>query len=94
MLPDFDEKFAWCKTDTHIFFCGHFHSKQRVSKDEAGVEVIYCGTEMSGDAWHEDCGYIGAQRRIECYTYNKNGDYEVAGIQSKNLKLEWEARND
>ena len=93
MLPDFDEKFAWCKTDTHIFFCGHFHSKQRVSKDEAGVEVIYCGTEMSGDAWHEDCGYIGAQRRIECYTYNKNGDYEVAGIQSKNLKLDWEARN-
>lgn len=94
MLPDFDEKFGWCKTDTHVFFCGHFHSKQRVSKDEAGVEVIYCGTEMSGDAWHEDCGYVGAQRRIECYTYNKNGDYKVEGIQSKNLKTEWEARSN
>lgn len=93
-LPDFDEKFAWDKTNVHVFFCGHFHSKQRVSKDEAGVEVIYCGTEMTGDAWHEDCGYVGAQRRIECYTYNKNGDYNVDGIQSKNLKLEWEARQN
>ena len=82
-LPDFPEKFAWDKTFIHVFFCGHFHSKQVKSKDDAGVEVIYCGTEMSGDAWHEDCGYIGAQRRIECYTYTKQGDYFVDAIQSR-----------
>lgn len=52
---------------------------------------IYCGTEMSGDAWHEDCGYIGAQRRIEFYTYTKSGDYDVCAIQSRNLKLDWDA---
>lgn len=92
MLPDFDEKFAWDKTFVHTYFCGHFHSKQRTSKDEAGVEVIYCGTEMTGDAWHEACGYIGAQRRVEAYTYTKDGDYDVKGIQTRNLKADWEAR--
>lgn len=90
-LPDFEEKFAWDKTFVHVFFCGHFHSKQVKSRDDAGVEVIYCGTEMSGDAWHEDCGYIGAQRRIEFYTYTKSGDYDVCAIQSRNLKLDWDA---
>lgn len=91
MLPDFEEKYAWDKTFVHVFFCGHFHSKQVLSQDDAGVEVIYCGTEMTGDAWHESCGYVGAQRRIECYTYTKDGDYGVEAIQSRNLKLDWEA---
>ena len=91
-LPDFEEKFAWDKTFVHVYFCGHFHSKQRISKDEAGVEVIYCGTEMTGDAWHEECGYIGAQRRVEMYTYTKDGNAKIDSIQSRNLKYRWDNR--
>ncbi len=85
-LPDFEEKFAWSKTATHVFFCGHWHSKQKLVIDESGVEVIYLPTEMTGDAWHTACGYIGAQRRIELYVYAKDGSYSVYGDSSKNIK--------
>ena len=92
ILPDFPEKFAWSKTRYHVFFCGHFHSKQKIVKDESGVEVIYLGTEMTGDAWHKNCGYIGAQQRIETYIYNKRGEYEVLATQSAALKEDWEKK--
>lgn len=91
-LPDFPEKFAWSKTLNHIFFCGHFHSKQKLVKDESGVEVIYLGTEMTGDAWHKNCGFIGAQQRIEQYIYDRRGGYDVKGIQSRTLKERWEEK--
>lgn len=91
-LPEFPEKFAWSKTRYHVFFCGHFHSKQKIVKDESGVEVIYLGTEMTGDAWHKNCGYIGAQQRIESYIYNKRGEYEVLATQSAALKEDWEKK--
>ncbi len=93
-LPDFPEKFAWSKTRYHIFFCGHFHSKQKIVKDESGVEVIYLGTEMTGDAWHKNCGYIGAQQRIEAYIYDKRGQSVVLSTQSSVLKEDWEKANN
>lgn len=87
-LPEFPEKYAWSKTHYHVFFCGHFHSLQ--VKDESGVQVINLGTEMTGDAWHQDCGYIGAQRRIEAYIYNKRGEYQTFATQAAVLKEDWE----
>lgn len=83
-LPSFEGKFPFEETFVHTFFCGHFHSKQ-VLKDDGGVEVIYCGTDMTGDNWHNECGYVGARRRVEVYVYDKNGDYNTYGIHSQNL---------
>lgn len=83
-LPNFEGKFPFEETFVHTFFCGHFHAKQ-VLKDDGGVEVIYCGTDMTGDNWHNECGYVGARRRVEVYVYDKNGDYNTYGIHTQNL---------
>lgn len=83
----FEDKTPWDSTDVHIFFLGHFHSKQ-VSKDNGGVELIYLGTVMSGDKWHEDCGYVGARRDIEFYKYDVHGNATTMRVRAKNLNLQ------
>lgn len=82
----FEDKTPWDSTDVHIFFLGHFHSKQ-VSRDNGGVECLYLGTVMSGDKWHEDCGYVGARRDIEFYKYDIHGNATTARIRAKNLNF-------
>ena len=88
-IPGCPDRHAWDDTKRHIFFCGHYHSKQIV--DNGGVEVIYLGTEMTGDAWHNRSGYLGAMRRIELFVYGRDGAKQSWENSSENIRKWWES---
>ena len=60
----------WGTTSSREFFLGHFHSRQ-TEKDENGVVVRYLASPTSTDAWHYECGYLGAQKQAQVFIRNK-----------------------
>jgi hypothetical protein len=60
----------WGTTFSREFFLGHFHSRQ-TERDENGVVVRYLASPTSTDAWHYECGYLGAQKQAQLFIRNK-----------------------
>jgi hypothetical protein len=60
----------WGTTFSREFFLGHFHSR-RTEVDENGVMLRYLASPTSTDAWHYECGYIGAQKNAQVFIRNK-----------------------
>lgn len=56
---------AWGRTLNHEFFLGHFHS-QRVYED-GGVVCRHLSSPCGTDAWHNQMGFIGAQKAAQMF---------------------------
>lgn len=56
---------AWGRTKNREFFLGHFHS-QRVY-EESGVICRHLSAPCGTDAWHNQMGFIGAQKGAQMF---------------------------
>lgn len=65
-----EAKESWGRTYSREFFLGHFHSRQ-TEKDANGVLLRYLASPTSTDAWHAQCGYLGAQKNAQMFIRNK-----------------------
>lgn len=61
----------WSETKYREFHLAHYHS-ERV-EEQAGIIFRWLPSVTGTDAWHKDCGYIGATKRSYSFVYNKDG---------------------
>lgn len=64
-MMQIQEPEAWGRTKNREFFLGHFHS-QRVF-EENGIIFRYLSAPCGTDAWHNQCGFIGAQKGAQLF---------------------------
>lgn len=60
---------SWGRTKFREFHLGHLHSEY-VSED-GGIIIRNLSSVTGTDAWHHNCGYIGAIRKCTCFLWDK-----------------------
>lgn len=60
---------AWGRTKFREFHLGHLHS-EHVSED-GGIIIRNLSSVTGTDAWHHNCGYVGAIRKCTCFLWDK-----------------------
>lgn len=61
---------AWGRTKFREFHLGHLHS-EHVSED-GGIIVRNLSSITGTDAWHHNCGYVGAIRKCTCFLWDRD----------------------
>ena len=73
---DIDRKFIfnhpmeWAESVIHEIHLGHFHKEQVIDEyDEHGTMIRILSTKNKTDRWHDDNGYVGANKRFTVFEY-------------------------
>lgn len=74
----------WATTKYREFHLAHYHCEE--VKEKGGVIYRWLPSVTSTDSWHNDCGYIGANKRCYSFVYDKN--YGLVQINNNMIQLE------
>lgn len=69
-LMPIEKPVAWGQSWNHEFFLGHYHSLR--TYEENGVILRYLSSPTGTDAWHNEEGFLGAQKAAQLFIRGKH----------------------
>jgi len=65
-----EEPQAWGRTTYREIHAGHLHSEQTTETN--GIIIRNISSVTGNDSWHTQKGFIGAQKKLQAFLWNKN----------------------